>query len=374
MRAAIKAQQAAMEAAERQRRQPLTEKQIAAKKAEMASVMQPGENVTRALKRLGGNAANGGGRTKALGKRERARLKEQASSASAAASADADVAGSSSTISGASEAFQLLTGLADELLAEGEMDVYSDTREQLERSARMWLPAASVPSTAIQNGGSVQQRQSVGVPGIGAAPAVETLKHLAAAAGDSDDDMFGDSDKEEQDEGAKHAQHAVGAGPGPGSATTAAGTDAGAMETDLPGKSVAASSEGAAQRGAGYASTSTGAHSTSKAAAADTVDYSSWPIKELRRFLEERKVPTTGLVEKSDLVAKVEEAVAAMSTGTTTDPFSAPPGYVFDPASGYFHSMEAGMYYDPNSGGYCQASTGQWYTLDAAGQFQAYAG
>jgi hypothetical protein len=35
------------------------------------------------------------------------------------------------------------------------------------------------------------------------------------------------------------------------------------------------------------------------------VDYSSWPIKELRRFLTERGQDPSGIVEKDDLVAKV---------------------------------------------------------------------
>lgn len=39
--------------------------------------------------------------------------------------------------------------------------------------------------------------------------------------------------------------------------------------------------------------------------AAEEVDYGSWPIKELRRFLIERGQDPTGIVEKNDLVAKV---------------------------------------------------------------------
>lgn len=39
------------------------------------------------------------------------------------------------------------------------------------------------------------------------------------------------------------------------------------------------------------------------------VDYSTWPIKELARFLRERGVDPIGLVEKSDMVAKVTEVV-----------------------------------------------------------------
>ncbi len=39
---------------------------------------------------------------------------------------------------------------------------------------------------------------------------------------------------------------------------------------------------------------------------AEAVDYSCWPIKELKRFLTERGADPTGIVvEKDDLVAKV---------------------------------------------------------------------
>lgn len=37
------------------------------------------------------------------------------------------------------------------------------------------------------------------------------------------------------------------------------------------------------------------------------VDYSTWPVKELARFLRERGIDPVGFVEKSDLVAKVSE-------------------------------------------------------------------
>ena len=39
--------------------------------------------------------------------------------------------------------------------------------------------------------------------------------------------------------------------------------------------------------------------------AAEEVDYASWPIKELRRFLTERGSDAAGIVDKADLVAKV---------------------------------------------------------------------
>ena len=38
---------------------------------------------------------------------------------------------------------------------------------------------------------------------------------------------------------------------------------------------------------------------------AEQVDYAAWPVKELRRFLSERGVNSSGIVEKADLVAQV---------------------------------------------------------------------
>ncbi|GFR41659.1 hypothetical protein Agub_g2401, partial [Astrephomene gubernaculifera] len=108
------------------------------------------------------------------------------------------------------------------------------------------------------------------------------------------------------------------------------------------------------------------------------VDYGSWPVKELKRVLQERGVDPSGFVEKGDLVAKVREVLAgaggttaggssggAAADGAGDGAFMAPPGYVFDPSSGYFYSEEAGMYYDTKTGGYCQAATGKWFYLDA---------
>lgn len=52
-------------------------------------------------------------------------------------------------------------------------------------------------------------------------------------------------------------------------------------------------------------SSSAAAATYSAAKEAEQVDYATWPIKELRRFLTERGVDTVGVVEKADLVAQV---------------------------------------------------------------------
>lgn len=41
--------------------------------------------------------------------------------------------------------------------------------------------------------------------------------------------------------------------------------------------------------------------------ASAAVEYGSWPVKELRRFLQERDVDVSGIVEKEELVSKVKE-------------------------------------------------------------------
>ncbi len=44
---------------------------------------------------------------------------------------------------------------------------------------------------------------------------------------------------------------------------------------------------------------------------AERMDYSAWPVKELRRFLTERGKDSSGIVEKADLVAQVGSPASA---------------------------------------------------------------
>ena len=94
----------------------------------------------------------------------------------------------------------------------------------------------------------------------------------------------------------------------------------------------------------------------------DATDFASWPVKELRRFLQEHGVDTTGIVEKPDLVARAQQASAARSD---VDFAAAPPGYVFDPSSGYFYNSDTCMYWH-KSGSYYSSSTGLWYSFDGS--------
>ncbi len=97
----------------------------------------------------------------------------------------------------------------------------------------------------------------------------------------------------------------------------------------------------------------------------ETADYSTWPIKELRRFLQERGHDVTGTVEKADLVSQVTAAAASGPEGESID---APAGFQYDPVSGYYSNSETGMFWDSGSGAFCDASSGKWYTLDSSTQ------
>jgi OCRE domain len=72
----------------------------------------------------------------------------------------------------------------------------------------------------------------------------------------------------------------------------------------------------------------------------------------------------SGIVEKGDLVFKVE-AVAAM-TAASNGTAAVPPGYVFDPESKYYYSEQSRLFYDTASGGYFSQDDGNWYSWDGS--------
>ncbi|GFR41660.1 hypothetical protein Agub_g2402, partial [Astrephomene gubernaculifera] len=231
VRQRIEAQRAQAEAAAR--RAPLTERQIAQRKADMAAIMQPGETVTRALKRLGGAGGAGAATAaglphRAMGKRERARLlaqqqellqkqqqKQQQGSSNSNGAADAgpSTAGSGTDADTQRRVqFLRLTELADELLEEGELEIYGETQEALTRSARMWLPqlaAAGAAPAAVGGGGAAWP--AGGAAGAGAEAGTSAGRAAAAAAdADDDDDMFADADDDDDDKGSSAKQRAAG--------------------------------------------------------------------------------------------------------------------------------------------------------------------
>ncbi|KAL4436141.1 hypothetical protein ABPG77_005589 [Micractinium sp. CCAP 211/92] len=219
----------------------------------------------------------------------------------------ADMAADAAPDPATKEQFNRLTEAAMKLMDAGENDVYTQTKEYFERAAAVYIDVDGPgPSGGLLAGGASK-----------------------AAYEDADEDMFASDDEKKEDQnGASAQQAAEPAEPAAPAATPKAGP--------LP---PAAAPKPAA------------------AAAADETDYSSWPVKELRRFLTERGVDAAGFVEKADLVAKVREVAAQGPEG------EAPAGYVFDAATGYYLNSETGMYWDAATGGFC--SGGTWYSWDA---------
>lgn len=278
---------------------PITATQIARLQYQAAQVLQPGETVAAGLKRLGGHSR------RPTAKRSRQRGGDDEAAADMAAEVAPDPA--------AKELFNKLTAAAMKLMDAGENDVYSQKKEYFERAASVYIDAdeAGPPGGALAAGPS------------------------KAAYEDADEDMFGSDD--EGKEAAKPQQQA--AAP----AAAAAAGPVGAGAPPAPGGPPRAV-----------------APQPASAPAADETDYSSWPVKELRRFLTERGVEAGNIVEKGELIAKVKEAAAQGPEG------EAPAGYTFDHASGYFYSAESSMFWDPSSGGFYNG--GKWYSWDAGKQ------
>ena len=131
------------------------------------SPLQRGETLARLLKRLGGEGQVG----RAVGRRER--LKQQQARKSEGTGDEESEKGAEKGEKGGekSELFTRIMGIADQLVEEGEMDVYEGTKEDFDKFAAMWLPKQK-PQQAQQGGGS------------------------ARTAGDDDDDMFASDDGE----------------------------------------------------------------------------------------------------------------------------------------------------------------------------------
>lgn len=278
---------------------PLSATQIARLQYQAAQVLKPGETVAAGLKRLGGHS-----RRPAKRSRQRGRGSEEP----ADMAGDADMAPDPA----AKQQFNRLTEAAMKLMDAGENDVYTQTKEYFERAAAVYI---DVDGPGPSGGGLLAGGPS------------------KAAYEDADEDMFAsDDEKKEGKQGVPVQQAAAAAEAAAQPAAPATAAQAGAPPPAAAPKPAAA-------------------------AAADETDYSSWPVKELRRFLTERGVDADGFVEKADLIARVKEVAAQGPEG------EAPAGYVFDPATGYFLNAETGMYWDAATGGFC--SNGKWFSWDA---------
>ena len=99
----------------------------------------------------------------------------------------------------------------------------------------------------------------------------------------------------------------------------------------------------------------------------EKVDYASWSIKELRKFLIDGGQDATTFVEKSELVAAVEKLGgnginSAAAVGSFKAQQAVPVGFAFDSGSGYWYNNETGMYFDQGSGVYFHNE--KWYRWD----------
>jgi hypothetical protein len=109
----------------------LTDAEQARMKLEIASLLDAGETVLRALKRMGGGAVGGGAAARALASRGRGR---------SAATAQPPRAALAPAHRGA---FERLTELSSALMACGEYDVYTFSKESFLRSAAALAPPAT---------------------------------------------------------------------------------------------------------------------------------------------------------------------------------------------------------------------------------------
>lgn len=335
---------------------PLSATQIARLQYTAAQALQAGESVAAGLKRLGGQ-----------GRRPAKRGRRQGGEAEGGGGAE-DAAADPS----AKEQFQRLTEAAMKLMDAGENDVYSQTKvtgcRQRGCSLHPSSPPLAAPSIEVATGHwpSVPRCAAMSPPPSNASAPQEyflraaavyidvddgegpSANSLVAGAGkaayeEADEDMFASDDEKDKEQGIKD-------GATGGGAEAAAPPPAGGP----PG----------------------GGAAPAPAPAADTTNYASWPIKELRRFLTERGVvsaactvslpwlleraegvrlsaaqpqgrarisPTdflyrrgvqdsAGIIDKAELVERVKQAAAAGPEG------EAPAGYTFDPATGYFYS------------------------------------
>jgi hypothetical protein len=71
---------------------------------------------------------------------------------------------------------------------------------------------------------------------------------------------------------------------------------------------------------------------------------------------------------------QVKRVAAQGPISSSAAAVTAPDGYNFDRASGYFFNVDTGLYWDSKSGAYYNSSEQKWYSWDAAaGQYKELA-
>lgn len=226
------------------------------------------------------------------------------------------------------ELFLRMTEIVDLLFSEGETETFTCNKEDLEKSAAMWLPKEDPRGVTAPSRAGNDER----VWGLGFRV---DPKSRAGRGGDDDDDMFGEGQAAEEKRSADE--------PVP-----IEGTVGQPLMSDREGQ----------------------AGDPKEALGEDpSADYSSWPVKEIARFLKENAVDATVIVEKGELVSLALETEARLrreareALGSTSTPNNPPPhGFVLDPTSGFYHNAASQMYFDGESGAFWDGS--QWLSHD----------
>jgi OCRE domain len=171
------------------------------------------------------------------------------------------------------------------------------------------------------------------------------------------DDMFADSGDEGGVGNAAPAQPA--SAPAEGGAAAAGAPAVPGQSTSVPGQALSSTGDAALGGSNVEAPGGSASNATVPTAASTAVDYSSWPVAEMRRVLAEAGIALGGgALEKGHLAEKLHELdrVREAAAGCV------PPGFVLDAKSGYFCNAETGWYYHAESR--CFYKGGTWYTAE----------
>ena len=95
-------------------------------------------------------------------------------------------------------------------------------------------------------------------------------------------------------------------------------------------------------------------------------DFKDWPLKELRRFIEERGDDIRKYTDKDQLLERVVELANSGPAGASDADAAAaaavlPAGYALDPGTGYYWNGVEQLYYDTKTRMFGVPATGQWF-------------
>ena len=259
----------------------MTERQVAHLNMKIADILQEGETVREGLIRLGGGRDGGKKKkkksTRGLPPALRRQLEQDESQSSAGNKVD----------------FDELTAASTTLISSGELDVYSKTKADFEKSASLFMTRGEDGS----GGPNIQGEE------------------------DDGDDMFAE---EEEDDGGG------GGGGGEVEIKKNGNENRGSGGSEAP--KVAAAEKEEQDKGVG----------------GEVKDCGAWPVSKLKEFLQERGEDLRGVAEKQELVERTRLKLEQEA--------KAPQGFVWDPHSGYYFSQSKQLYFDPVSAYYYNGS------------------